>query len=209
MTPPLPLRLAPTPSNKSSRACTFAPRRAMTSAMSDRELEEKEGGDRGFDLLGALLDEADAFQAHVLPLLSVKEHFALAGVNRACRDALAEVEGMVWLRTKGKMWSAQGTARFQTGSVQRDACRISAEEGRLEVLKWLRAHGCEWDERTCAWAAEGGHLDVLQWARENGCQWYSGWVCSAAAEGRNLEMLQWLKQNGCPEADHHLDRLQR
>ena len=67
----------------------------MASATSDRTLGKNPRGDRGFDLLGALLDEADAFQAHVLPLLSVKEHFALAGVNRACRDALAEVEGMV------------------------------------------------------------------------------------------------------------------
>jgi hypothetical protein len=39
----------------------------------------------------------------------------------------------------------------------------------VEVLRWARENGCEWDARTCAWAAGGGHLDVLRWARENGC----------------------------------------
>jgi len=39
------------------------------------------------------------------------------------------------------------------------------------VLKWARAHGCDWDAMTCALAARGGHLDALQWARENGCDW--------------------------------------
>ena len=39
--------------------------------------------------------------------------------------------------------------------------------GHLEVLKWARENGCQWDEWTCATAAEGGHLEVLKWAREN------------------------------------------
>ena len=41
--------------------------------------------------------------------------------------------------------------------------------GHLEVLKWARAHGCPWDESTCAKAAMNGHLEVLQWARAHGC----------------------------------------
>ena len=43
--------------------------------------------------------------------------------------------------------------------------------GYLEVLRWLRANGCLWDEDTCKYAAWGGHLQVLQWARVNGCPW--------------------------------------
>ena len=32
----------------------------------------------------------------------------------------------------------------------------------------------------CAHAAKGGHLEVLRWARENGCEW-DRWTCSEAA----------------------------
>ena len=41
--------------------------------------------------------------------------------------------------------------------------------GHLDVLKWARENGCEWDSWTCAYAAQNGHFDVLKWARENGC----------------------------------------
>ena len=43
--------------------------------------------------------------------------------------------------------------------------------GHLEVLKWARDNGCDWNERTCASAALRGHLEVLKWAQENGCKW--------------------------------------
>jgi hypothetical protein len=43
--------------------------------------------------------------------------------------------------------------------------------GHLEVLQWLRANECPWDEGTCRWAAKCGKLEVLQWARANGCPW--------------------------------------
>eukprot|EP01052_Picozoa_sp_SAG31_P034775 SAG31_NODE_4108_length_3576_cov_1.978142_2_plen_178_part_00 len=44
-------------------------------------------------------------------------------------------------------------------------CAKIAAHGRLSVLQWARANGCEWDSHTCSSAAEGGHLEVLQWAR--------------------------------------------
>ena len=28
-----------------------------------------------------------------------------------------------------------------------------------------------WDWRTCDWAARQGHVEVLRWARDNGCEW--------------------------------------
>jgi hypothetical protein len=41
--------------------------------------------------------------------------------------------------------------------------------GHLEVLQWLRANGCPWDETTCAYAARrGGHSELLSWAQANG-----------------------------------------
>ena len=71
--------------------------------MNDRALGENAGrGDDVFGpLLGHFLERPEIFEAHVLPSLSVKDLFALAGVNRACRESLAEVEGMKWVRSNG------------------------------------------------------------------------------------------------------------
>lgn len=38
-----------------------------------------------------------------------------------------------------------------------------------DLIKWLRARGCPWDEDTCASAAEGSDLDLLRWAVGAGC----------------------------------------
>ena len=43
--------------------------------------------------------------------------------------------------------------------------------GHLEILKWARANGCPWNEKTCSHAAMNGHLDILEWARDNGCSY--------------------------------------
>src|SRR5580698_613784 len=50
-------------------------------------------------------------------------------------------------------------------------CYEIAEEGSLEILKWARYNGCEWDWKTCAHAALNGHLHILEWARSKGCPW--------------------------------------
>ena len=62
-----------------------------------------------------------------------------------------------------------------------------------EVLLWLRANGCPWDEETCTCAAEGGHLEVLQWARANGCPWDR--QTRQIASGH---ILEWVVANGLP-----------
>ena len=43
----------------------------------------------------------------------------------------------------------------------------AAFSGHLELLKWLRANQCPWDELTCTRAAGNGHLKLLKWARAN------------------------------------------
>ena len=35
----------------------------------------------------------------------------------------------------------------------------------------MRAEGCPWDAHTCLRAAQNGHVEVLRWLRENGCPW--------------------------------------
>ena len=75
-------------------------------------------------------------------------------------------------------------------------CSVIASKGYLEILKWARENGCNWDSLTCSFAAENGHLNVLQWARENGCYWNSD-TCYGAAKGGHLEVLKWARENGC------------
>ena len=144
-------------------------------------------------LVRLLNDLPDVFEANVLPSLGIKDHVALAGVNRACRGALKEVEGVRWLMSQGEEWDK---VRLRPSRRWRYAvCEKAALDGCLEMLKWARARGCEWGW-TCAWAAEGGHLEVLQWARANGCEW--DWAtCERAALGGHLEVLRWARENGC------------
>jgi hypothetical protein len=85
-------------------------------------------------------------------------------------------------------------------------CVRRAAGGHLEVLKWARAHGGDWDsidfdcDHDCAaLAAWGGHLEVVKWLwePEHGFDWDDEWTCAKAAQGGQLEVLQWLQANGC------------
>ena len=146
-------------------------------------------------LVSLLKDLPDVFEANVLPLLSITDHIALAGVNRACRGALKEVEGVRWLMSQGDEWDK--VMRLRPSTVRRYAvCEKAARDGQLEVLKWARAKGCPWNSLTCRRAAGGGHLDLLKWARDNGCEW-DAWTCAHAAEGGHLDVLKWARENGC------------
>ena len=42
--------------------------------------------------------------------------------------------------------------------------------------------GCPWDFNTCHLAAMLGRVEVLRWARENGCEWDAETRDRAAAE---------------------------
>lgn len=69
--------------------------------------------------------------------------------------------------------------------------------GQLDMLRWLRGQGCEWNELTCTAAAWEGHLEVLRYAREHGCPW-DELTCSSAAGGGRTEVLRYAREQGCP-----------
>eukprot|EP00587_Corethron_hystrix_P006428 CAMPEP_0113319100 /NCGR_PEP_ID=MMETSP0010_2-20120614/13433_1 /TAXON_ID=216773 ORGANISM="Corethron hystrix, Strain 308" /NCGR_SAMPLE_ID=MMETSP0010_2 /ASSEMBLY_ACC=CAM_ASM_000155 /LENGTH=343 /DNA_ID=CAMNT_0000176593 /DNA_START=335 /DNA_END=1363 /DNA_ORIENTATION=- /assembly_acc=CAM_ASM_000155 len=107
-----------------------------------------------------------------------------------------------------------------------DFCDSAAEGGHLDVLKWARGEGFNWNSGTnysaaygghldvlkwvfekegvmddegcdtCTGAAKGGHLEVLQWARAQGFPWDTG-TCTWAAGGGHLHILQWARAHGC------------
>ena len=57
---------------------------------------------------------------------------------------------------------SEGDTKVPLEKFQKLLCALSATGGHLIVLKWARAHGCPWDEGTCAYAAKNGHFEVLE-----------------------------------------------
>ena len=123
------------------------------------------------------------------------------GVKAAVR--LGYLSTLKHLHRQGRLhvYSEGSLQKSLTGKIHEIEATVlhqeAAAKGQLEVLKWLRANGCPWDEQTCASAAQAGHLEVLQWARANGCPW-DKYTCSEAAENGHLEVLQWAHANECP-----------
>lgn len=66
----------------------------------------------------------------------------------------------------------------------------------MEVLKWARSNGCDWDEYTCTNAVAAGRLDILQWARSEGCRWNRHTFRLIEMDER---IEEWAQQNGLPQ----------
>ena len=63
-----------------------------------------------------------------------------------------------------------------------DACAYAAENGHLEVLKYLREEvKAPWDSDTASWAAQNGHLHILEYLVERKFDEYSEYACEYAA----------------------------
>ena len=112
---------------------------------------------------------------------------------------LDTVDLLMLSRVNKKMRRITEVHKYTTVTdTKEDIFRVPTFVRSVALLRWARANGCPWDERTCAAVAAGGNLEVLKWARENGCPWDS-WTCESAAEGGQLEVLKWARENGCPE----------
>jgi hypothetical protein len=87
-----------------------------------------------------------------------------------------------------------------TGLKMGCAVYCAVKRGSIDMLQWLRDHGCAWSTEETRTAASFGHLHVLKWLREQGCPW-SGGVMAVAALNRDFEMMEWLHDAGCPRED--------
>ena len=170
-------------------------------------------------LLGALIGELpEVFEAEVLTKLDYKDHFSLALVNKACKDSIYKVEPIAYMKSFGGVpkKNTDGTPFEHTDRVLKHM--IAANEGRLDVLKWLFEKGCPIDLKCASGAMNSGHVHILQWMKDNGMigEWHGYHMFSAASFG-HLEVVKWLRANGCPwdedacrrAAEHkHWDTLQ-
>jgi hypothetical protein len=162
-------------------------------------------GDFGV-LLGALIREMpDVFEVEILSKLSVKDHLALAQVNKECRYVVYKIPPFEFMRM----------CRYYDDSIH---CRAAlrrlydaAEMGRLDVLKWVweRESSCrKFVLRTVYKAGLHGQKEVLDWfytlPREDFPIEVNDLAgnpfCDAlygAARGGHLELVKHLREKGC------------
>jgi hypothetical protein len=75
------------------------------------------------------------------------------------------------------------------------ACAHAAQNGHLEVLKYLREEvKATWDSRTASFAAAKGHLHILEYLVERKYDQYSVYVCAYAAENGHFDCLKYLRE---------------
>ena len=76
------------------------------------------------------------------------------------------------------------------------ACENAAENGHLEVLKYLREEAkAPWDSDTAYLAAKNGHLHILEYLVERKYDQYSTGACALAAENGHFDCLKYLHEN--------------
>ncbi|CAL6308137.1 unnamed protein product [Bathycoccus prasinos] len=75
------------------------------------------------------------------------------------------------------------------------ACAQAAQNGHLEVLKYLREEvKAPWDFRTATRAAKNGHLHILEYLVEREFDEYDVFSCESAAKFGHLDCLKYLHE---------------
>ena len=79
--------------------------------------------------------------------------------------------------------------------IDENACAFAAQNGHLEVLKYLHEEAkAPWDSYTASWAAENGHLHILEYLVERKYDRYNERACQWAAEKGHLDCLKYLHE---------------
>ena len=165
-------------------------------------------GDFGV-LLGALIRELpDVFEAEVLTKLSVKDHLALAQVNKECKDVVYKIPPLEYMRMCRYYYDDHKNFRAFSRRLHK-----AAEMGRLDVLKWLWEREPSWRKfvlQTVYNAGYYGHKEMLDWfytlpredfqsegIMEHQIKEFPYETLSGAARGGHLELVKHLREKGC------------
>ncbi|PNH05989.1 Ankyrin repeat domain-containing protein [Tetrabaena socialis] len=77
--------------------------------------------------------------------------------------------------------------------------KTATQSGSVELLGWLHAHGCPWDQSVFSAAAELGSEEVVEWLAKRGCPMGErGTPYLRALCNGDLSMLRCLRRLGCP-----------
>jgi hypothetical protein len=79
--------------------------------------------------------------------------------------------------------------------------------GDMAMCEFLLANQCPWNERTCRVAVEKRELDVLCWLREHGCPYDIDEVARAAADFNKVAVFVYMQQDGVVFTAEQLTRL--
>jgi len=78
--------------------------------------------------------------------------------------------------------------------IDEGACANAAENGHLEVLKYLHEEvKAPWDSGTAAFAARKGHLHILKYLFESNYNQFE-YACEDAAKNGHLDCLRYLHE---------------
>jgi hypothetical protein len=81
-------------------------------------------------------------------------------------------------------------------------CKNAALNGHFELLQWLHAFGCPWNETATAAAVSGEHFEILKWLVEKDCTMHFITSTAAVIRGR-FDILTWALDNGCPMNEYN------
>jgi hypothetical protein len=74
-------------------------------------------------------------------------------------------------------------------------CFYAAYYGYLEILKWAVNNNFHLGDNVDGAAAQNGDLEMLKWLRENACPWNIQ-VCLSGHKIEHIDC--WLRINNCP-----------
>ena len=185
-------------------------RREKMEARPTTTAERVHNNDNGL-LWRIVKDHPDIFDMHVVTKLNGNDVKFFYNVNSESRAAIKR--SGVQLRNAFEIEDFDTTSTIswaleKCSEKKERFCTEMAEKGNLELLQFLRAKGCPWDEDTCSSAAYNGHLECLKYAHENGCRWDKE-TCEFAARNGRLKCLKYLHENGCPGSAKYARRLSR
>jgi len=76
-------------------------------------------------------------------------------------------------------------------------CARLAHGDKLNLLKYARAVGFEWNSSTCRAAADAGHLRCLRYAHQNGCPWNHD-VYEVSMKKKSFDCFRYAYEHKCP-----------
>ena len=89
---------------------------------------------------------------------------------------------------------------FHISSV--DACRIAAENGHLDILKYGISKGLTVSSSLLNSAVKNGHLNIIKFIKENYQVDFSDFICYLAIKNNQDECFKWCFDNGATISDN-------